>query len=460
MTNDYQQLKYAKQKNLQNSQYSIHELFDNNGNKKYVLIYNQNHDLLKIEEYQDNYTLEIDSNEISLQIDNNETKFTYAEILSPSMSNFDRSKIKLLAEKILYLNLAQIYFGVKKQKFTDSEANEVLMNYVHFSRDSPTTSGNLININQRLFKEDDLWLDLSEDVKPIDNLITQYQIIEQNRQLIKKFLERLNDDSLSALQDLFDKDEATTFSKKALLHDTSWKLAGAAAELLVADRLQKLSGSINFHNVVLPFNYGNGERQNQIDNLLVNEKGIFCIEVKSKKVPDELYNFNREEQQYAYVRQVINHVHAVKSYLLQQGLFIETKYIHPVILIMNRNADREKQHFRIINSLPLQVSGLNDLENLQANIDETLPPDKINQISNLLQTNEGQEPMYDHYNFLPKLAPSVEAIEKFNNELQNLNNLVSELASELEQYYKAKNYPKLVKIIKLSPAFQYFNNHK
>lgn len=460
MTNEYQKLEYAKRKVLQNDQYSIHILLDNAGSKKYVLMYDKNNNLLKVEEYQDNYTLQIDRNEITLQTDDNETKFTLQEILHPSTPQFTQNKLNQLIQNLQNLNLAQIYFGVKKQSFTDTEANENLMNYVHFSRDAKSTTSNLININQRLFKEDDLWLDLNEDIEPVNNLIKQYQVIAQNSQIIKRILDKLNDASLSKLENLFTEDENATFSKKDLLHDTGWKLAGAAAELLVADKLQKISGSINFHNVILPFDYGDGEKQNQIDNLLVNEKGIFCIEVKSKKVPDEFYNFDREEQQYAYVRQVINHVHAVKSYLLQRGLFIESKYIHPVILVVNRSSDKRKQHFRIRNSLPLQVIDLDGLENLRVNMNGILVPDKINQISNLLQASDEQEPTYAHYNFLPKLAPSVQAIEQFNNELSQLSKMILELADSLGQYYKAKNYQKLVKIISVSPAFQYFNSHK
>lgn len=455
MNNEYQGLRYAKQKIIQTNQYRIHTLYDNYGNKKYTLFYDRNNNLVKIEEYQKYYLLQINQNDIVLRAGDKQIKFTHQEVLTPQVI---RNEIYQLKTKLQDLNSTQIYFGVTKQKLTDSEANETLMNYVHLSRDLPHPSNSLINIDQKLFKEDDLWLDLSENIEPINSLIKQYQSIEKNKQIITNFLNKLNDASLLEIQNLLPKDEDSIIENQNLSTDISWKLAGAAAELLVTDKLQKLSDSINFHNVVLPFDYGYGQKQNQIDNLLVNEKGIFCIEVKSKKISNGIYNFDKEEKyQYRHVRQVLNHAHAVKSYLLQNGLLIESKYIHPVILIMNRNSNGRDQNFKINNSLPLQVINFNELESLTANIDETLAPDKINQISNLLKLRDVAEPLYSHYNFLPKLAASSEAVKVFKDRLKNLDSSVSKLAEKLEEYNKVKKWQKVLKIIRLSPSFQYFN---
>ena len=460
MSNEYQELKYTKQKILQNDQFQIKILYDNDDKKKYVLTYDRNNNLLKVEEYHDNYVLHIDKNKILLQTGINKIKFTYQEILHPSTLQFTRNRLDKIIKNLQSLNLAQIYFGIKKQQLTDSEANEVLMNYVHISRNVPHSSANLINIDQKLYKENDLWLDLNEDVQPVNFLISQYQDINQDIQIIRSYLDKLKDSSLLDLENLFNKNEKIIFVKQDILHDVGWKLAGSAAELLVTDRLHKLSNSISFHNMILPFDYGQGKKQNQIDNVLVNEKGIFCIEVKSKEVTNEVYNFDREEKQYSYIKQVINHVHAVKSYLLQQGLFIESKYIHPVILIMNRSSEKEKQSFKIINSLPLQVIGFNDIENLNRGIDESLTSDKLNQISNLLNLSNTPEPTYVHYNFLPKLTPSIYAIKQFKDNLEQLTTLISKLAESLGQYYKVKNYQKMINIIRKSPSFQCFNNYK
>ncbi|QNQ82394.1 NERD domain-containing protein [Lactobacillus sp. PV037] len=72
------------------------------------------------------------------------------------------------------------------------------------------------------------------------------------------------------------------------------KYAGELGELLVDKKLRQIGqGKYIGHNVILPYPYDNkgpSLNSNQIDNLVVSNKGIFCIETKVRTITSRLYN--------------------------------------------------------------------------------------------------------------------------------------------------------------------------
>lgn len=72
------------------------------------------------------------------------------------------------------------------------------------------------------------------------------------------------------------------------LNNVSYLLAGAAGEQLVTQTINKIRNSkkVIFHDVVLPYQYGRdwSRSDNQIDNLVVADTGIFALEVKARSL--------------------------------------------------------------------------------------------------------------------------------------------------------------------------------
>lgn len=437
-----------EEKVYHNQEYTIRELYDNK--KKYNFIYDKDNYLLRAEERNDQYNLSIDSEEITLYLKNEKINsvFKYSEIYKRKpQNNYDT--ILTLSKQFGNINLFHPYRDIEKVQMTDTEANNLLMNYVHFMRKMKST-------NFQINEEENWWLDLKADVGSIYRLIKQYEIISQNNNKIYTLLTKLEDENLKALKKIFAL-KTNDFSKKRLLQSVGWKLSGAAAEKIVDFELNKIQDFNSLANVILPFDYGSKNATNQIDNVVITSCGIFCIEIKSKEIVDGLYNFNREDDQREFVVQTINHKRAVKKILLDNGIFIPSKYIYPVLLIMNRKADKRGQNFRIVSDLRhFDVINLNQLQSLGNNKDSILTANQVQEIIHVLKVNQVEETKYDHYSFLPSLEKNSTAIVNFWNELGKLRTLLEKMEQNLEIYYRNKNYHNLMQIIKSSYAFQSF----
>lgn len=98
------------------------------------------------------------------------------------------------------------------------------------------------------------------------------------------------------------------------------KYAGEVAELMVDKKLREI-GQNKFigHNVVLPYPYDKQDdslNSNQIDNLLISNKGIFCIETKARTINSRTYNVTNGYQEIS--SQIAKHRDAI-DYVLKQS---------------------------------------------------------------------------------------------------------------------------------------------
>lgn len=139
------------------------------------------------------------------------------------------------------------------------------------------------------------------------------------------------------------------------LQQTEYLLAGDAGEQLVDQTVKKLANStkIIFHNVSLPYQYGNyrGNYDNQIDSLLITETGIYCIEVKVRKVSGRTFDFAQLEP--AIYDQLTFHKEAVLQ-ALQSKVSINANLIKTIVVIINRNGT---DNFQIVNDQALESAG-------------------------------------------------------------------------------------------------------
>lgn len=98
------------------------------------------------------------------------------------------------------------------------------------------------------------------------------------------------------------------------------KYAGEIAELMVDKKLREI-GQNKFigHNVVLPYPYDKQDdslNSNQIDNLVISNKGIFCIETKARTINSRTYNVTNGYQEIS--SQIAKHRDAI-DYALKQS---------------------------------------------------------------------------------------------------------------------------------------------
>lgn len=135
------------------------------------------------------------------------------------------------------------------------------------------------------------------------------------------------------------------------------KYAGEVAKLMVDEKLHEI-GQNKFisHNVVLPYSYDEQDddfNSNQIDNLLISNKGIFCIETRARTINSRTYNVTNGYQEIS--GQIVKHRNAI-DYVLKQSKDpiiqkllekTEARYlIHNLVVLIGRTS----QNFTLKNS--------------------------------------------------------------------------------------------------------------
>lgn len=135
------------------------------------------------------------------------------------------------------------------------------------------------------------------------------------------------------------------------------KYAGEVAKLMVDEKLHEI-GQNKFisHNVVLPYSYDEQDddfNSNQIDNLLISNKGIFCIETRARTINSRTYNVTNGYQEIS--GQIVKHRNAI-DYVLKQSKDpiiqkllekTEARYlIHNLVVLIGRTS----QNFILKNS--------------------------------------------------------------------------------------------------------------
>lgn len=135
------------------------------------------------------------------------------------------------------------------------------------------------------------------------------------------------------------------------------KYAGEVAKLMVNEKLHEI-GQSKFisHNVVLPYSYDEQDddfNSNQIDNLLISNKGIFCIETRARTINSRTYNVTNGYQEIS--GQIVKHRNAIDCVLKQskdpiiQKLLEKTEaryLIHNLVVLIGRIS----QNFTLKNS--------------------------------------------------------------------------------------------------------------
>lgn len=139
------------------------------------------------------------------------------------------------------------------------------------------------------------------------------------------------------------------------IKQTEYLLAGDAGERLVDNEVRQLASpnKIILNNVLLPYQYGQYGTfyDNQIDNLLITETGIYCIEVKTRTIKGNLFDLSQLGPDIG--NQLAFHKEAILE-TLQPGISIKPKMIKTIIVIVNRLG---VDNFRLINNSDLENAG-------------------------------------------------------------------------------------------------------
>lgn len=195
------------------------------------------------------------------------------------------------------------WFLRKKQDghwFSDRLANESLMvaektsrKYFDLKHENDLSRDNLPG----LAKTDDLYRKLNEQLTHL-------------AKLRKTAYRKLEVDVPNSVVDLTEHD----------LSSLGNKYAGEVAELMVDKKLKEISqGKFIVHDLVLPYPYEDQDdtlASNQIDNLLISNKGIFCIETKARTINSKTYNVSSGYQEIS--AQIAKHRDAI-DYVLKNS---------------------------------------------------------------------------------------------------------------------------------------------
>ncbi|CCK84527.1 Replication protein [Lactobacillus equicursoris 66c] len=176
------------------------------------------------------------------------------------------------------------------------------------------------------------------------------------------------------------------------LNNVSYLLAGAAGEQLVTQTINKIRNSkkVIFHNVVLPYQYGRdwSRSDNQIDNLVVADTGIFALEVKARSIDHGTFDFRALSSKIN--DQLAFHKEAILDCLADAKIDIPSTAVKTFLVIVDRTGAID---FEIINQGQLLHSGsaalkLNEL-NLRISNGETntlFTTEQVQQIARVIRT--------------------------------------------------------------------------
>ncbi|MGN1408465.1 NERD domain-containing protein [Lactobacillus sp.] len=203
-------------------------------------------------------------------------------------------------------------------------------------------------------------------------------------------------------------------------------VAGDAGERLVDQAMKKVVNDSNavFRNVVLPYEYGQQYRtfDNQIDNLVVTNTGIYCIEVKTRSLYDSTFNFKSLAPD--IYSQISYHRNAVRKALLAAGIPVHQRLIKNVIVIVSRNSNQD--------------FGINNLEKLPTYGATAVNLDYLNVL-----IDEGFNP----YSLAPKQIKLIEQVIR-NSRLFNKRSYPNNIRLQLTQ-------PDLDQLVQMDQAVRY-----
>ncbi|MGN1408252.1 NERD domain-containing protein [Lactobacillus sp.] len=201
--------------------------------------------------------------------------------------------------------------------------------------------------------------------KPVNNETTIQsarkieQLLDPNYDCLKQ-LSGNNLTSIRHINDTYIQYNLQNQSKIPVLSESQMKqteclLAGDAGERLVDQAVRQLacSNKIILNNVLLPYQYGQygAFHDNQIDNLLITETGIYCIEVKTRTIKGNLFDLSQLSTD--IVDQLAFHKEAILE-TLQPEIELNPAMIKPIIVIVNRLGI---DNFRLINNSELENAG-------------------------------------------------------------------------------------------------------
>ncbi len=144
--------------------------------------------------------------------------------------------------------------------------------------------------------------------------------------------------------------QAATLTQEQLVNAENL-LAGAAGEWLVDQAVKSVAAAV-FHNVILPCKYDRNRPvgDNQIDNLVITSTGIYCIEVKVRKIAGKFFDFNRLGR--GIYDQISYHKEALTQVLQPMG--ISPNFIKTIVVVINRLGNDD---FKLKNQEDLQRAG-------------------------------------------------------------------------------------------------------
>lgn len=202
------------------------------------------------------------------------------------------------------------------------------------------------------------WYLASEEVEN-DAVVQSAQAAEQLINPDYDHTRQLSDQNLAGVRELngllvsynqLGADQAATLTQEQLVNAENL-LAGAAGEWLVDQAVKSVAAAV-FHNVILPCKYDRNRPvgDNQIDNLVITSTGIYCIEVKVRKIAGKLFDFNRLGR--GIYDQISYHKEALTQVLQPMG--ISPNFIKTIVVVINRLGNDD---FKLKNQEDLQRAG-------------------------------------------------------------------------------------------------------
>ncbi|MBP2057956.1 hypothetical protein J2Z60_001131 [Lactobacillus colini] len=191
------------------------------------------------------------------------------------------------------------------------------------------------------------------------------------------------------------------------------KYAGETAELMVDQKLREI-GQNKFigHNIVLPYPYDKGESNldsNQIDNLVVSNKGIFCIETKARTINSRTYNVTNGYQEIS--SQIAKHRDAIDYVLKNTDDPIVQKLlekpagqylVHNLVVFIGRSSQNFTfKNSEIYTNHGAHVLRLDDLQlvissGVKSDAPVSLTDEEVNAVGKALITNNKKMPSKGH----------------------------------------------------------------
>lgn len=240
---------------------------------------------------------------------------------------------------------------------------------------------------------------LDSSVEPVSNEAAVESAIELERALddcynLQTQLSKNNSTGICLINDLCRSYGFPALSDEQL-RNVQYLLAGDAGERLVSQALNTVSGLYNiaFHDVILPFDYGrfSSNLDNQIDNLIITDTGIYCIEVKARDINNGVFDFRNLGSE--IYQQIGYHKDAILKCLIDANINLSSQVIRTIVVIVDRNG---RTNFKItyqdkLNGLGSIAVNLNELVLLLTNGQGSfyLNPNQMQEIANAIKNSRG-----------------------------------------------------------------------